>query len=114
MRNSKNLKKNKIIDKFNNITSAMFNAYLISILKFKNIEYFWEIKKSEKNKKNWKIQFEKNYGFNNITSTMFNAYLISNLKFQFEKNDKFNSITSAMFNAYLVSTLKFEKKFFFE
>ena len=76
------MKKN---DKFNNITSAMFNAYLISILKFKNIEYFWEIKKIWKNKKNSKIQFEKNYEFNNIASAMFNVYLISTLKFLFEK-----------------------------
>ena len=64
----------------------MFNAYLISTLKF---------------------QFEKNDEFNYITSAMFNAYLISTLKFLFEKNDKFNYITSAMFNAYLISTLKF-------
>ena len=40
------------------ITSAMFNAYLISTLKF---------------------QFEKNYKFNYITSAMFNAYKISTL-----------------------------------
>ena len=53
--------KNKIIDKFNNITSAMFNTYLVSTLKF---------------------QFEKNDKFNNITSAMFNAYLISILKFE--------------------------------
>ena len=76
-----NIEKN---DKFNNITSAMFNAYLISILKFENIEYFGEIQKSEKIKDS-KIQFEKNYEFNNITSAMFNAYLISTLKFLFEK-----------------------------
>ena len=48
------------INTFNNITSAMFNAYLISTLKF---------------------QFEKNDEFNYITSAMFNAYLISTLKF---------------------------------
>ena len=53
--------KNKIIDKFNNITSAMFNTYLVSTLKF---------------------QFEKNDKFNNITSAMFNAYLISTLKYE--------------------------------
>ena len=46
------------------MTSAMFNAYLISTLKF---------------------QFEKIDKFNNITSAMFDAYLISTLKFQFEK-----------------------------
>ena len=39
----------------------MFNAYLISTLKF---------------------QFEKNDKFNNITSAMFNAYLISTLKYE--------------------------------
>ena len=39
----------------------MFNAYLISTLKFK---------------------FEKNYKFNNITVAIFNAYLISTLKFE--------------------------------
>ena len=33
------------IDKFNNITSVMFNAYLISTLKCENIKYYWEIKK---------------------------------------------------------------------
>ena len=57
------------IDEFNNMTSAMFNAYLISTLKF---------------------QFEKIDKFNNITSAMFNAYLISTLKFE-KKNilDKF-------------------------
>ena len=48
-------------DEFNNMTSAMFNAYLISTLKF---------------------QFEKIDKFNNITSAMFNAYLISTLKFE--------------------------------
>ena len=62
----------EIIDKFTNTTSAMFNAYLISTLKFR---------------------FEKNDKINNITSAMlndyiisimFNAYLISTLKF--EKN----------------------------
>ena len=55
-------------DKFNNKTSAMFNTYLVSTLKF---------------------QFEKNYKFNNITSAMFNAYLISTLKY--EKNKMFLS-----------------------
>ena len=48
-------------DKFNSITSAMFNAYLVSTLIF---------------------QFEKNDKFNNITSAMFNAYLISTLKYE--------------------------------
>ena len=81
------------INTFDNITSAMFNAYLISTLKF---------------------QFEKNYEFNYITSAMFNAYLISTLKFQFEKNYKFNYITSAMFNAYKISTLKLEKIIYFD
>ena len=38
------------IDKFNNITLAMFNAYLILTLKFEKIKYFWEIKRSEKTK----------------------------------------------------------------
>merc|ERR1711873_305302 len=33
------------IDKFNNITVAIFNAYLISTLKFENINHFWEIPK---------------------------------------------------------------------
>ena len=46
----------EIIDKFNNTTSAMFNAYLISTLKF---------------------QFEKNDKINNITSAMFKSYSIS-------------------------------------
>ena len=32
------------IDKFNNITSAMFNAYLISTLKFEKIKYFQKFK----------------------------------------------------------------------
>ena len=31
------------IDEFNNITSVMFNAYLISTLKFKKIKYSLEI-----------------------------------------------------------------------
>ena len=101
MRNSK-IWKNQIIDKFKNITSAMFNTYLvstlifqfekndkfntiisamfianlISTLKFEKIKYFWEIKKI------WKKIIDK---FNNITSAMFNTYLISNMKFQFEK-----------------------------
>ena len=57
----KKSEKNKIIDKFNNITSAMFNTYLVSTLKF---------------------QFERNDKFNNITSAMFNAYLISTLKYE--------------------------------
>ena len=56
--------KNKIIDKFNNVTSAMFNTYLVSTLKF---------------------QSEKNEKFNNITSAMFDVYLISTQKFLFEK-----------------------------
>ena len=47
--------------KFNNMTSAMFNAYLISTLKF---------------------QFEKIDKFNNKTVAIFNAYLISTLKFE--------------------------------
>jgi len=64
-------------DKFNNITSAMFNAYLISTLKFEKIKYFWEIQKIWKNKIINK--------FNNITSAMFNTYLVSTLIFQFEK-----------------------------
>ena len=50
----------------------MFNAYLISTLKF---------------------QFEKNYKFNYITSAMFNAYKISTLKLEkikyFDKLKKF-------------------------
>jgi len=83
----------------------MFNAYLISTLKFEKIKYFWEIQKIWKNK-----IIDK---FNNITSAMFNTYLVSTLKFQFEKNDKFNNITSAMFDAYLISTLKFTKKWIF-
>ena len=53
-----------MIDKFNNIISAMVNTYLVLTLKF---------------------QFEKKDKLNNITSAMFNAYLISTLKFQFEK-----------------------------
>ena len=65
------------INKFNNITSAIFNAYLISTLKFEKIKYFWEIKQIWKNK-----IIDK---FNNITSAMFNTYLFSTLKFQFEK-----------------------------
>ena len=48
------------INTFNNITSAMLNAYLMSTLKF---------------------QFEKNDEFNYITSAIFDAYLISTLKF---------------------------------
>ena len=43
--------KDKIIDKFKNITSAMFNAYLISTLKYEKIKYFWVIQKIWKNKK---------------------------------------------------------------
>ena len=70
--------------KFNNITSAKFNAYLNSILKFSNIEHFWEIPKIWKNKKNKKSIWKKDK-FNNISSAMFDAYLISTLKFQFEK-----------------------------
>ena len=65
------------IDKFNNITSVMFDAYLISTLKFEKNKYFWEIQKIWKNK-----IIDK---FNNITSAMFNTYLVSTLKFQFEK-----------------------------
>ena len=42
------MKKN---DKFNNITSAMFNAYLISTLKYEKIKCFWVIQKIWKNKK---------------------------------------------------------------
>ena len=42
------------------MTSGIFNAYLISTLKF---------------------QFEKIYKFNNITLAKFDAYLISTLKF---------------------------------
>ena len=68
------------IDKFNNITVAIFKAYLISTLKFENIKHFWEIPKIWKNKK---------------------------IKKSIWKNDKFNKITSAMFNAYLITTLKF-------
>ena len=49
------------IDIFTYITSAIFNAYLISTLKF---------------------QFEKIDKFNNITSAMFNAYLSSTLKYE--------------------------------
>ena len=49
----------------------MFNAYLISTLKF---------------------QFEKNYKFNYITSAMFNAYKISTLKLEKIKYfDKFKN-----------------------
>ena len=55
----------------------MFNAYLISTLKFENIKYFWEIQKNLK-----KYQFEKYDKFNSITSAMFNAYLISTLKYE--------------------------------
>ena len=57
----KNSENNKIIDKFTNTTSAMFNAYLILSLKF---------------------QFEKNDKINNITSAMLNDYIISTLKFE--------------------------------
>ena len=39
------------IDKFNIITSAMFNAYLISNLKLENINIFGKFQKSEKIKK---------------------------------------------------------------
>ena len=61
-KNKKNLKiQSKKDDEFNNITSAMFNAYLISTLKF---------------------LIETNVKFNKITSAMFNAYLISALKFE--------------------------------
>ena len=52
------------IDEFNSMTSAMFNAYLISTLKF---------------------QFEKNDEINYITSAIFDAYLISTLKFWKDK-----------------------------
>ena len=50
----------------------MFNAYLISTLKF---------------------QFEKNYKFNYITSAMFNAYKISTLKL--EKIKYFDKLKSS-------------------
>merc|ERR1711872_174039 len=49
------------IDIFNDITSVMFNAYLISTLKF---------------------QFEKNAKFNYVTSAILNAFSISTLKFE--------------------------------
>ena len=39
-------------DKFNNITSAMFNACLISTLKYEKIKCFWVIQEIWKNKKN--------------------------------------------------------------
>merc|ERR1712235_221256 len=55
------LKDSQKIDIFNDITSVMFNAYLISTLKF---------------------QFEKNAKFNYITSAMFNAFSISTLTFE--------------------------------
>ena len=42
----------------NNVTSAMFNAYLILTLKFEKIKYFWEIQKI------WKIKIIDK--FNNI------------------------------------------------
>ena len=67
------------------MTSAMFNAYLISTLKFEKIKYFWEIQKI------WKKTKDK---FNNITSAMFNAYLISTLKY--EKNKMFLSNSKNM------------------
>ena len=69
----------------------MFNAYLISTLKFEKLNIFEKFKKSGKNeklKKVWKL----------------NIWNIWKIK----KGDKFNNITSAMFNAYLISTLKFE------
>ena len=37
--------------KFNYITSAMFNAYKISTLKLEKIKYFDKLKNSEKNRK---------------------------------------------------------------
>ena len=58
MGNSKNQKnKNSKIQfeknaKFSHITSAMFNAFSISTLKFEKIKYFWKIQKSEKIKIN--------------------------------------------------------------
>ena len=84
----------KVLKKeFNNITSVIISAYLISTLKF---------------------QFEKMDKFNNINSAMFNTYFISTLKFWLEKIDKLNKITSAMFNAYLISTLNFKNLNIFE
>ena len=65
-------------DKFNNITSAMFNAYLISTLKLEKKIFLCN---SKNLKKITKINFlkdlkKKDDKFNNITSAMFNAYLI--------------------------------------
>ena len=62
----------------------MFNAYLISTLKF---------------------QFEKIDKFNNITSAMFNAYLISTLKFH--KIDKLQSRKSQAGTQVRISNLEF-------
>ena len=42
--------------KFNNITSAMFNAYKISTLKLEKIKYFDKFKNSEKTEKNKKLK----------------------------------------------------------
>ena len=42
--------------KFNYITSAMFNAYKISTLKLEKIKYFDKFKNSEKIEKNKKLK----------------------------------------------------------
>ena len=47
----KNFERFEKIDIFNDITSAMFNAYLISTLKFEKTKYFWVIQKSEKKRR---------------------------------------------------------------
>ena len=49
----KDLKKyeNEYKNKKKNITSSMFNAYLISTLKFEKHKYFWYIQNIWKNKK---------------------------------------------------------------
>ena len=57
----------------NNITSAMFNACVISTLTFEKIKYFWEIQKI------WKNEIIDK--FNDITSAMLNTYFVSTLKF---------------------------------
>ena len=60
--------------KFNYITSAMFNAYKISTLKLEKIKYFDKFKNSEKNRKNKKLKKK--------------SVIIKYLKLKLQKNAK--------------------------
>ena len=72
-------------DEINDITSAMYNAYLISTLKFEKNKYLLEIQKNLKKK--WK----------KLKKSLKNLKFLKDLK---TKKNKFNNIISAMFNAY--------------